>query len=143
MAVLIEGLSVVIRRSAIEGRFQGGWEALLAQLPQPTLCDDGEIARVGFTNSEQCQQFVMALMEAGLEYVDEVNGMAKDFAVVDQRAGITTLCDWLDYGHVTIDDDRSMVAACRLLESTSHEIVTPRDWTYRGSLSERYGPESA
>ena len=142
MAVLIEGLSVVIRRSAIDGRFQGGWEALLAQLPQQTLCDDGEIARVGFTDSEQCQQFVVALMEAGLEYADEVNGMAKDFAVVDQRAGITTLCDWLDYGHVTIDDGHAMVAACRLLESTSHEIVTPRDWSYKGSLSERYGPAS-
>jgi hypothetical protein len=142
MAVLIEGLSVVIRRSAIEGRFQGGWEALLAQLPQLTLCDDGEIARVGFTDSEQCQQFVMALVEAGLEYVDEVNGMAKDFAVVDQRAGITTLCDWLDYGHVTIDDDHAIVAACRLLESASQEIVTPRNWSYEGSLSERYGPQS-
>ena len=143
MAVLIEGLSVVIRRGAIDGRFQGGWEALLAQLPQPTLCDDGEIARVGFTDSEQCQQFVMALIEAGLEYVDEVNGMAKDFAVVDQRAGITTLCDWLDYGHVTLDDDGGIVAACRTIESTSGEIVTPRNWAYRGSLSERYGPASA
>lgn len=143
MAVLIEGLSVVIRRRAIDGRFQGGWEALLAQLPQPTLCDDGEIARVGFTDSEQCQQFVMALIQAGLEYVDEVNGMAKDFAVVDQRAGITTLCDWLDYGHVTLDDDGAMVAACRTIDSASSEIVTPRDWSYRGSLSERYGPESS
>ncbi len=143
MAVLIEGLSVVIRRSAIEGRFQGGWEALLAQLPQSTLCDDAEIARVGFTDSEQCQQFVVALMEAGLDYVDEVNGMAKDFVVVDQRAGITTLCDWLDYGHVTIDGDHATVAACRLLESTSSEIVTPREWSYEGSLSERYGPKSA
>lgn len=143
MAVLIEGLSVVIHRRAIDGRFQGGWEALLAQLPQPTLCDDGEIARVGFTDSEQCQQFVMALIQAGLEYVDEVNGMAKDFAVVDQRAGITTLCDWLDYGHVTLDDDGAMVAACRTIDSASSEIVTPRDWSYRGSLSERYGPESS
>jgi len=139
MAVLIEGLSVVIRRSAIDGRFQGGWEAFLAQLPRATLCDDGEIARVGFTDSEDCEAFVRALTEAGLDYADEVNGMARDLAVVDQLAGITLPCEWLEVGSVDLAEGGPRVAACRLVGSAGRELVTPRDWAYEGSLSERYG----
>jgi hypothetical protein len=139
MAVLIEGLSVVIRRSAIDGRFQGGWDAFLAQLPQATLCDDGEIARVGFIDSDDCEAFVRALVDAGLDHADEVNGMARDLAVVDQLAGVTLSCEWLESGVVELVEGGPRVAACRLVGSAGRELVTPRDWTYEGSLSERYG----
>lgn len=139
MAVLIEGLSVVIRRSAIDGRFQGGWEAFLAQLPRATLCDDGEIARVGFTDSEDCEAFLRALTDAGLDYADEVNGMARDLAVVDQLAGITLPCEWLEVGSVELAAGGPRVAACRLVGSAVQELVMPRDWTYEGSLTARYG----
>jgi hypothetical protein len=93
---------------------------------------------VGFTDSADCEAFVRALTDAGLDYADEVNGMARDLAVVDQLAGITLPCEWLEVGSVDLAEG-ARVAACRLVGSAGHELVTPRDWTYEGSLSERYG----
>ncbi|MSR00717.1 MAG: hypothetical protein EXR88_04915 [Gammaproteobacteria bacterium] len=139
MAVLAEALSVIIKRTAIDGRFQGGWSAFLAQLPQKTLCDDGELARVGFNDSVDAEKFVTALTLAGLDFVDEANGGARDLAVVDQLAGITTLCDWLEYGQVDLEEGGVKVAACRLVGTQNSELITPQGWEYSGSMSERFG----
>jgi hypothetical protein len=58
--------------------------------------------------------------------------------VVDQLSGITLPCEWLEVGSVDLAEG-ARVAACRLVGSAGHELVTPRDWAYEGSLSERYG----
>ena len=52
MAVLIEGLSVVIRYPAIETAHQGGARAFALELPNRSWCEDGELARVGFLPPE-------------------------------------------------------------------------------------------
>jgi hypothetical protein len=143
MAVLTEGLSVIIRRSAIDGRFQGGWTAFVAQLPADSLCDDGELARVGFKDSNDAEAFVRALTDAGLVFVDARDGQARDLAVVDQLAGLTTPCAWLEVGSAQLAEDGVRVGACRLVGSAAAEIVTPRDWVHAGSLTERYGVREA
>ena len=38
MAVLVEALSVIVRRDAIESRFSGGWPKFLSSIPNSTLC---------------------------------------------------------------------------------------------------------
>ncbi len=139
MAVLTEGLSVIVRRSAIDGRFQGGWAAFVAQLPPDSLCDDGELARVGFKDSIEAEAFVRALTRAGLVFVDDRGGQARDLAVVDQLVGLTTPCDWLEVGSAQLAEDGTRVGACRLVGSSVAEILTPRDWVYAGSLTARYG----
>jgi hypothetical protein len=48
MAVLIEGLSVVVRCASIEAKHPGGHTAFACEVPNGTLCADGELARVGF-----------------------------------------------------------------------------------------------
>ena len=48
MAVIIEGLSVVISVDTIEARYPGGLEAFEANAPNANCCQDGELARVGF-----------------------------------------------------------------------------------------------
>ena len=146
MAVLIEGISVVIRRSAIDGHIHGGWSAFIAQLPPATLCDDAEIAGVGFRDSDDLGSFLRGLIAAGLQFV--ADGVATDLAVVDQLTGITTPCPWLEFGHIRLDDARPAdeqmdeqieVAACRLAGTAHNELVLPRDWQYAGSLTEKYG----
>jgi hypothetical protein len=47
MAVLCEGISVIVRRDAIDKDFDGGWSGFEALVPNSTLCTDGELARVG------------------------------------------------------------------------------------------------
>ena len=50
MAVLVEAISVIARRSAIESKYQGGWPTFTSDVPNATLCSDEKIARVGFTS---------------------------------------------------------------------------------------------
>lgn len=51
MAVLIEANSVVIRADRLLSVI-GSWEAFKQQIPNRTLCADGELVRVGFMLSE-------------------------------------------------------------------------------------------
>jgi hypothetical protein len=48
MAILVEGISVVIRAEAVIHRYPGGWERFRDDCPNDTLCADGELIRVGF-----------------------------------------------------------------------------------------------
>jgi len=46
VAILIEAISVVIKRSVIDNKFPGGWEAFAEDCPNQTLCADSALARV-------------------------------------------------------------------------------------------------
>jgi len=66
MPVLIEGISVVVRASAILSKYAGGWPAFEALVPNRTLCADGELARVGFMVPEDARAFAERLAQGGL-----------------------------------------------------------------------------
>lgn len=131
MAILMEGISVVVRIETIRKKFRGGWNAFKSIIPNKSLCSDNELARVGFMAPPDAGVFVGQLQEAGLVFVN--SGKAIDLVVVDQLRGPTAPCDWLEFGHVSMECGE--VAACRLAGSQSMEVVTPDWWTYEGSLS--------
>src|SRR5262245_3674984 len=134
MAVLIEAISVVIRADALLPAFGSDWECFKQTVPNGTLCADGELARVGFMTPEDAEHYVKKLEVKGLRYLE--NGQAKNIIVVDQLRGPTASCDWVEFGHISLDDDtRKRVAACRLKGSTSNRLVTPDGWQFETSLS--------
>ena len=45
MAVLVEGISVIVRRDAIEEKIRGGLSAFLATVPNGTCCMDADLVR--------------------------------------------------------------------------------------------------
>lgn len=90
MAILIEGISVVIRAEALLKKYRGGWNAFLAIVPNNTLCSDNELTRVGFMTPQDVGAFVNKLEQAGLEFLR--SGNAVDLVVVDQLRGSTTPC---------------------------------------------------
>ena len=47
MAVLVEAISVIVRRPAIDERFNGGWPAFLQAIPNRMGCHGNDLARVG------------------------------------------------------------------------------------------------
>ena len=57
MAVLVEGISVIVRRDAIESKYDGGWDTFVDNVPNATLCADDEIARVGFMGPADVEAF--------------------------------------------------------------------------------------
>ena len=146
MAVLVEGISVIVRRSAIDSEYAGGWPGFLSEVPNPTLCYDDDIVRIGFMEPSEVEAFVRHLERNGLRFLDE--DTAIDIVVVDQQTGLTTGCDWLEFGKLNFGKE-GKVSACWLYEGprmghglhmrgTSMKLATPVGWEYEGSMSKKF-----
>jgi len=138
MAVLVEGISVVIKVSSIFEKISNGWEGFKELVPNDTLCSDSELARVGFMTPDDVKPFIRKLEDNGLMF--QVKDRAEDITVIDQLTGSTIECDWIEFGHINIDNDpQKKVAACRLVGSNEDQIFMPERWNYETSLSSSYG----
>lgn len=144
MAVLVEAISVVVRRDAIDDRYSGGWREFLNCIPNCTFCADEELARVGFMSPSDVESFVKHLESCGLTFLR--NGLCVDIAIVDQRLGPTMPVEWLEFAQLSLSSTGNKVAVCWLFEgpkiaagihmpSLSMTIATPNGWTYENSLS--------
>ena len=137
MAVLIEGISVVVRVPAIEARFPGGLDGFARIVRNATYCADGELARAGFMTPDDTRAFVRQLEAAGLAHV--VGDVAQDIVVVDQRQGPLSACRWVLFGHVFLDPAREQrVAICRATGSAEAAVALPGTWNFAQSLSKSH-----
>ena len=147
MAVLVEAISVVVRREAIDRSFAGGWDTFVSLVPNATLCTDGQLARVGLTDPKAVERFVNSLKSHGLVFLSQAKCV--DIAVVDQQRGPTEPCEWLEFARIPFGKEGARVAACWLFEGPrtaaglhvpglEFDLATPSGWTYEGSLSERF-----
>ena len=138
MAVLIEGLSVVIIVDAIKAQYPGGWEAFCANAPNATFCWDGELARVGFMAPWDTKAFVESLEDLGLIYLK--GGMAQDMLVVDQLQGPAAPCEKIECGYLFLEDDPERRVLTAPLKGSQQELVyTPDEWTFETSLTRSFG----
>ena len=137
MAILIEAISVVIKRSAIDKKYPGGWEEFVEDAPNETLCADSTLVRVGFMSPVDVESYVNYLENKGFVYL--YDGEANDLVVVDQQRGLSATCNWLNFGHINLDDDPSRrVAGCQAVDETDKTLLTPDGWKYEGSLSQTF-----
>lgn len=146
MAVLVEGISVLVRKEAIEAKMPGGWKRFLLHVPNQTLCHDEKLARVGFMNPQDVGEFIDELAELGLTFLDE--GKATDLVVCDQLRGPTTECDWLQFCRSGFGDSGGKVGMAwwwhRKTSFGVHmpakglQLHTPPGWEFEGSLSDKY-----
>ena len=147
MAVLVEAISVIVRRDAIDNVYTSGWTDFLDDVPNATLCTDGELARVGFMAPDDVERFIDLLCRRGLAFL--ANGKCQDIAIVDQQRGPTMPCDWLEFTHFPYGDHNGRVSACWLYEDqriahgvhfkgTGIELVTPPGWDFESSLSAKF-----
>lgn len=138
MAVLIEGLSVVVRVDRVAAKVRGSFDAFKRLIPNEKFCADRELVRVGFMAPNDAKAFVSSLEAAGLRFLDEER-QSVDIVVVDQRNGFTTDCEWAKFGRVNIGPDGSQeVAVCCLIESKVNQVVMPPHWKFEGSLSQSF-----
>lgn len=136
MAVLIEGISIVVRRDRIESKFQGGWENFIALCPNKTLCSDENLVRVGFMARQDAIKYADKLKNLGLVFFQDNQFI--DFAVVDQLVGPTVKCDWLEYSILAPFNPEMTIAICELVgsrEGNSIKVAFPAGWDYENSLS--------
>lgn len=135
MAVLVEGISVIVRVAAIFSKFEGGLDGFKQGVPNKTLCIDNELARVGFMSPMDVESYVQKLEAKGLRFL--VDGNAADLAVVDQQRGLTSPCSWVEIGKVDLNPGQP-VSAARLLGSQERRLWTPDGWMWDESLSSRH-----
>lgn len=147
MAVLVEAISVVVRRDAIDRSFAGGWGGFVSCVPNATLCTDGQLARVGFMDPQAVGKFVEGLRAGGLVFLR--SGRCIDIVVIDQQRGPTMPCEWIEFAQIPFGKSGGMVAASWLFEGPrlaagihlpgkSIELATPSGWTFEGSMSHRF-----
>jgi hypothetical protein len=146
MAVLVEGISVIVRRETIQKRFEGGWRAFVETVPNRTFCTDDVLARVGFMNPFDVESYIDTLKERGLQFL--ADGKALDIAVFDQLRGPTTGCDWLNYARLPLGESGDVIAACWLNDASVEirsvpppsdlRIAVPEGWIYKKSLSKQF-----
>lgn len=133
MAVIVEGISVIVRCESIEASYPGGWEGYVKDAPNQTFCTDELLARVGFMARFDVGTFISRLAGLGFEFVRD--DKAIDVCVVDQHQGPTSWCDWLEYGHMDILGTTDRVAACWAVGDTRLEFAVPDGWNFQNSLT--------
>ena len=137
MAVLIEAISVVIKRSVIDQKFPGGWEAFVEDCPNRTLCADSTLARVGFMTPVDVESYVKQLEKIGFIYIQA--GEAIDLVVADQQRGLLANSKWVKFSYGNFDGDPSKrVAGCQIIDGVEKTLIAPDGWKYEGSLSQTF-----
>ncbi len=136
MAVLVEAISLIIRRDAIERSYPGGWDAFANPYrASGVFCYDSEIARTGFMNPLDVTDYGKHLQAKGLVFRDE-NGAAVDFVVIDQLTGPTTPCPWIEVIRCQVPG--GIVSAARLKGSKVDKLSLPSAWNFDKSMSKNF-----
>lgn len=128
MGVLIEGISVVVRREAIERTLPGGFEQFQRLIPNATACSDAHLTRVGFMTPPDVKAFVDSLVARNLTFH---NGQQfVDVAVVDQHHGPKAPTPWL-----TIIQVPDGFTFAYLTGHGPGDLMTPARWSPETSLA--------
>jgi len=151
MALLIEAICVVVRVDAIKRKFVGGVDGFMRTLPNGALCVDNWLARLAFMAPREAVEYIAHLERSGLRFVKD--DKAFDIVIVDQTQGPTAPCDWLEFSRTPYKSAEGVVGG--LLSVVSYKglpghplepvevelsptaLVTPPDWQYAGSMSEK------
>lgn len=139
MAVLVEGNTVIVRRTAIDERFEGGWALFVAMAPNDTLRFDRHFAAFTFMLPIDVRRYAQWLESRGLVWCDE-NDVAQDLVVACQTyQRFTTDCDWavIEDCRLTANPERTIVCCRHPDETFPLDCEDPAGWTWEGSLSER------
>ena len=138
MPVLAEALSVIIKKESLERLYVGGFIAFLQANQYKTLCYDDDIVRVGFMTPDDVGDFIDKMTSAGLKYIED--DKALDMTVVDQVKGSLAPAAWLTFGKVNIliEQKPQSLSACKEANSLSTNLITPSNWSYDGSLSQKH-----
>jgi hypothetical protein len=134
LAVIVEGISVIIKLSSILNKYPGGWLSFQEHVPNYTLCADGELVRIGFLSPDDVKGFIHSLRRHNIIYLHE--GKPRDLTVVDQSKGPIVPCDWIHFEIIDLEgNSEKQISTCRVAGSCIDKVLTPDGWEYDKSLS--------
>ena len=103
MSVLVEGISIIIKVEAIITKYPGGWKSFKDNPPNKTLCDDTELARLGFMSPDDVGNYIKELEDFDFQHI--LGNKAIDLVVADQQRGFTSNCEWAEFGFIDLDNN--------------------------------------
>ena len=145
MAVLVEAISVLVRKDAIRDKMTGGEARFKLHIPNSTFCEDEQLTRVGFLNPDDVGAYIEELTEAGLEFMKD--GKSVDIVVCDQQSGPTVACDWIEFCHLRIEGGKvgaawvfegERKAAGIHMHGPKMQLSTPPGWKFKDSMSDKF-----
>jgi hypothetical protein len=127
MAVLVEALCLVVPRTVLDISYPGGADAFMTRMCDPAVpcrlvCADERLVSVSFLGAAEAEVVERELCELGIVAVDD--DRFAELAFVDQRAGPTLPCDWLEWG--THDDGFTY---CWVAGTDPDPLHVPEGWT--------------
>ena len=133
MAVLIEGISIVVPVKTIEQRFDGGFEDFQEWVSGYRFCYDEHLVAIHFGRMDTVRDILGQLERNYIPVKD--HGCWKTVAVVHQRwASALAPCDWLTIGR---NADGAVFVCLKGQEEDPGRIVVPEKWAFQGSLSQK------
>jgi hypothetical protein len=127
--VLVEALTLIIRKSVLDLSFPGGTDAFLhralhlARPPRYICSMDPELVNLSFYDPDHLTPVCEMLEEAGLVAVDD--DAFCDFAIIEQRFGPTVPCDWLEWANRA----EGFTVAWLTETGPGNWLAVPDDWT--------------
>lgn len=130
MAVLIEGINVIVPYWKIEEKYPGGVARYRQDAPLGTFCTDGLLTRVGFASADDADTYLQGLHHLGLVLMAE--DRCADAALVDEQVGTPAACSWL-----WLERHESGIAYAVLAgRDSGAAIAVPPGWTLSSSMSQ-------
>ncbi len=132
MSVLVEAISLIVPRIALDLRYPGGTDGFIATLAHPSseqrhFCLDEDILSVSYITPDACDRAALALVNAGL--IEVADGQFQEMAIVDQFRGPILQCQWLVWSREPAGYTCAWLAA-----KNRGTLVTPDGWSVDQSL---------
>lgn len=131
MAVIIEAITVVVRRDAARRVFAGNDAPLAALAPNPSGRQDEHLYAVGFMNQLDAEAFIRRALEPrGLTWTQ--GDQAVDLTLVDQFTGLFHYTPWLEVGQYPVKG--GAVTAAWLTGTEPGALSTHAYWNLKDYL---------
>lgn len=131
MAVIVEGLSILLRCRSVTQQYKGGLQAFMISMQEGRLCADSELVAIGLDSSEQVDSCILQLTRKGLRE-------GADMVVADQIYGLSTPCDWLTLQRIYWNQLPGQPIMVAMVSNSQFEgVATPEHWEYAQSLSKK------
>ena len=97
MPIPIEFINLIIRKSTLESKYQGGLEQFIKDVPNQSFREDDMLVRYGCMNSSDLESLIDLILERGLEYKEM---QTDDFVIINTYSGLSWKINWLEHNYV-------------------------------------------
>jgi len=94
MAIELEFINLVVRKSTLKEKYQGGIEQFRKDLPNRSLREDEDLVRFGCMNWNDLGHFERIINSKGLAYKEQET---TDYVIISSLQGALWTVDWIGF----------------------------------------------